>query len=182
MCVCVSMISQLNNFVSKNKIIILLVDDSIVFQKLMFRVLKKKGFEVFTVNDGEDALNIIQCIIFDLIISDIHMPNMDGIEFVRKARNNYNVKTPIVLYSTDWTLEKQALEAGANIFIDKNKNCIDIERCLSNLIDKFCVSDDRLGNVETRENKFTIVKNESRSFGNSVFSFFQRIKQKLIYF
>ncbi len=105
------------------------------------------------------------------------MPNMDGIEFVQKARKNYNVKTPIVLYSTDWTLEKQALEAGANIFIDKNKNCIDVEKCLSNLIKKFCISDDKLENDEN-----IIVKSQKIHFYNSFFSFFQRIKQKLIYF
>ncbi len=155
--------NQIDSFFLKKNYSILLVDDSIVFQKIMYKILEKDGYEVYYVNDGKEALSTIQNIKFDLIISDIDMPNMDGIEFVQKARNDYNVKTPIILYSIDWTLEKKALDAGANIFMNKKINYKNVQKFLSELLANFFInSDDKLEYNETRKNEFTIVKSESR--------------------
>jgi len=101
---------------------ILVVDDSSTIRKLINYILRKKDYHITEAEDGLDALEKLIDTKVDLVIADLNMPNMDGIELVRSLRNNYyHLDTPIIMLTTtrDETLRKSALEAGVNLFLNK---------------------------------------------------------------
>ncbi len=101
---------------------ILVVDDSSTIRKLINYILRKKDYHVTEAEDGIDALEKLIDTKVDLVIADLNMPNMDGIELVRSLRNNYyHLDTPIIMLTTtrDENLRKSALEAGVNLFLNK---------------------------------------------------------------
>lgn len=65
---------------------ILLVDDDLEVLKSLEHLLKKQGYEVTAVNDSLEALNLIEKSFFDLVITDVRMPNQDGIKTIRKIK------------------------------------------------------------------------------------------------
>jgi len=75
---------------------ILIAEDDADLLKLFQTVLKKEGYEVIPVEDGEQALRYLNTEYVDLIISDIMMPNMDGYQLIRALRDA-GQKTPILL-------------------------------------------------------------------------------------
>jgi two-component system, chemotaxis family, chemotaxis protein CheY len=102
---------------------VLIVDDSESILEVVGFVLENAGFEVYKGIDGVDALNVIdENGIVDLIITDLHMPNMDGISFIKEVRAKEEFKfTPILFLTTESQAEKkmQAKEAGATGWIIK---------------------------------------------------------------
>lgn len=101
---------------------ILVVDDSSTIRKLINYILRKKDYHITEAEDGIDALEKLIDTKVDLVIADLNMPNMDGIELVRSLRNNYyHLDTPIIMLTTtrDENLRKAALEAGVNLFLNK---------------------------------------------------------------
>ncbi len=69
-----------------NKIKILLVDDEENIRNALKRVLKREGYEVYSAGSGQDVLKQLKNISPDVIISDFLMPDMNGIEFLNRAR------------------------------------------------------------------------------------------------
>lgn len=101
---------------------ILIVDDSPTIRKLLAYILKKKNYIIAEAEDGIDAMEKLGHVQVDLIIVDLNMPNMDGIEFVRNLRDNYYyMDTPIIMLTTtkDDKLKKDAFDAGVNMFLNK---------------------------------------------------------------
>lgn len=101
---------------------IMVVDDSSTIRKLINYILRKKDYHITEAEDGMDALEKLIETKVDLVIADLNMPNMDGIELVRSLRNNYyHLDTPIIMLTTtkDENLKKAALEAGVNLFLNK---------------------------------------------------------------
>jgi len=101
---------------------ILVVDDSPTIRKLLTYVLRKKDYIIAEAEDGMDAMEKLSHIQVDLVIVDLNMPNMDGIEFAKNLRNNYYyMDTPIIMLTTtkDEELKKNALGAGVNLFLNK---------------------------------------------------------------
>jgi two-component system, chemotaxis family, chemotaxis protein CheY len=88
---------------------ILTVDDALTIRKMVSFTLKSAGYEVLEASDGVAGLNMLRSNQIDMIISDVNMPNMDGIEFTRQARTlpNYS-KTPIILLTTESDAEAKA--------------------------------------------------------------------------
>lgn len=104
---------------------ILAVDDSISIRQMVSHTLKDAGFEVETANDGQDALSKAQRTKFDVIISDVNMPNMGGFELVKAIRGNPNYKfIPILMLTTETSTEKkqEGKLAGATGWIVKPFN------------------------------------------------------------
>ena len=64
---------------------ILLVDDEKVFVESMAEVLRTRGFEVETATTGKQALAIVKSSDYDLLVTDLSMPGMDGIELIRQV-------------------------------------------------------------------------------------------------
>lgn len=101
---------------------ILIVDDSPTIRKLIGYILKKQEFMIAEAEDGIDAMEKLGSIDADLIIVDLNMPNMDGIQFVKNLRSNYyHMDTPVIMLTTtkDEDLKRDALLAGVNLFLNK---------------------------------------------------------------
>jgi two-component system chemotaxis response regulator CheY len=95
---------------------VLVVDDSESIREVVKLTLEDEGFNVITGNDGVHALNVIEGKSVDLIITDLHMPNLDGIGFIRRIREQKSfLGIPILFLTTESQLEKkmEAKDAGA---------------------------------------------------------------------
>ena len=81
---------------------ILCVDDSLVIRRLLKKILETSGHNVTVAEDGEKAMDCVRNNHFDLILSDVNMPNMTGTGFVSKLRRipEYE-KTPVVMVTTE---------------------------------------------------------------------------------
>lgn len=100
----------------------LVVDDSRVIRKVSRRILEDLGFEVAEAADGVEAMAWCSAVMPDAILLDWRMPAMDGLEFVKKLRDQPGGDAPKVLFcSVENDLEaiREALDAGADEFIMK---------------------------------------------------------------
>jgi len=101
---------------------VLAVDDSTSMRQLVKGTLKGAGYEVTSAIDGVEALEIAKTRGFDVVVTDVHMPRMNGIELVRELRALPAYKlTPILVLTTESHPEfrKQGKEVGATGWIIK---------------------------------------------------------------
>ncbi len=101
---------------------IMTVDDSASVRQMVSFTLKKEGFEVIQAVDGKDALNKINSSSVSLVITDLNMPNMDGIGLIKKIRAMPKFKfTPIIMLTTESQAGKkdEGKKAGATGWIVK---------------------------------------------------------------
>lgn len=104
---------------------ILAVDDSSTIRQMVTFTLQNAGYEVLSAVDGVDALRQITARRVDMIIADLNMPNMNGIEMVRQVRRLAQYKfVPILMLTTESMPEKkqEAKAAGATGWIVKPFN------------------------------------------------------------
>jgi two-component system chemotaxis response regulator CheY len=102
---------------------VLIVDDSSTMRKIISRSLRQAGLavdNVYEAGDGIEGLNALGSNQVDLILSDINMPNMDGLEFVKQARAQGH-KAPIMMITTEGgeDIIGEAINSGANGSIRK---------------------------------------------------------------
>ncbi|MEB3338938.1 MAG: response regulator, partial [Leptolyngbyaceae bacterium] len=106
----------------KKKPTILLVEDSITIRTQEKRILEGAGYEVVTAVDGLDGFNKLKTRAFDAVVSDVQMPNLDGLALAAKIRQQreYN-ELPIILVTSLASDEdkRRGAEAGANAYITK---------------------------------------------------------------
>lgn len=103
---------------------ILVIDDEELIIKSLRKLLEKSGFAVFVAKNGQDALAMVEEENFDLIIADIRMPGMDGVETIEsiyadlEKMNNKNIPTIFITgYANDEIRKKaQALNPVAYIY------------------------------------------------------------------
>lgn len=101
---------------------ILIVDDSAVVRSVLSKELLRSGVEVTQAENGRQALDIALCKEFDLIITDVEMPEMDGIDLCRKLKSNpRTLQIPIVILSSLDSEEdiRKGYKAGASTYISK---------------------------------------------------------------
>ena len=101
---------------------ILTVDDSKTMRDMVSFTLKSAGFDVVEAEDGAKALDVLARTAVDAIITDINMPNMDGVTLVRRLRAQQRFKaTPILILTTEGGDDKKAQgrSAGATGWIMK---------------------------------------------------------------
>ena len=101
---------------------VLTVDDASTMRKMISLTLKAAGYEVLEANDGPEALDIISKMDIDMMILDVNMPKMNGIEVVKRVRrNDRHIKTPIIMLTTETeeTIRNEAKIAGATGWINK---------------------------------------------------------------
>jgi len=104
---------------------IITVDDAQTMRKMVRFTLQPTGHEIIEAADGVEAFDTLKNRQVDLIITDVNMPNMDGIELTRKLRSTpLHARTPIVLLTTESSPEKknQGRAAGATGWIVKPFN------------------------------------------------------------
>jgi len=101
---------------------ILFVEDSASVRQVMNSTLTREGYDVVLASDGQDALNKLDGTKIHLIISDVNMPNMDGLTFVKKAKQLPAYKfTPIIMLTTETQEDKmnEGKAAGVKAWIVK---------------------------------------------------------------
>jgi len=99
---------------------ILIVDDEPNYQIVLAELLKDEGYEVFTADSGLAGLPIVYSTDLDLVLSDMKMPGMDGIEFLAKIKE-YNRELPVILITAYAEVEKavEAMRLGAFTYLAK---------------------------------------------------------------
>ena len=101
---------------------ILVVEDSITSRTLLKNILEAAGYDVATAVDGLDGFSQLRSGGFDLVVSDVDMPRMDGFELTRKIRHDRELaQLPVVLVTSLGSREdrERGIDAGANAYIVK---------------------------------------------------------------
>jgi two-component system chemotaxis response regulator CheY len=101
---------------------VLVVDDSVSIREVITFTLENAGYNVFAAEDAKNALKILEKDTVDLIITDLYMPEIDGIELIKRIKQKPEfLKTPVLFLSTESQLNKkmEAKEAGATGWIIK---------------------------------------------------------------
>lgn len=101
---------------------IMIVDDSASLRQVVAIALRGAGYDVMEACDGKDALNKLTGQKINLIISDVNMPNMDGISMVRELKKIPAYKfTPVIMLTTETqdSKKKEGQEAGARAWVVK---------------------------------------------------------------
>jgi chemosensory pili system protein ChpA (sensor histidine kinase/response regulator) len=107
---------------TRQKPLVMVVDDSITMRKVTTRVLERADFDVVTAKDGLDALEKLQDTVPDLMLLDIEMPRMDGYELATYMRNDSRMRKVPIIMITSRTGEKhrqRALEIGVERYLGK---------------------------------------------------------------
>lgn len=102
---------------------LLVVEDSITSRVLLKSILQAAGYEVTTAVDGVDALTTMRIMSFDLVVSDVEMPRMNGFELTARIRQDATLKDiPVVLVTARESREdkERGIECGANAYIAKS--------------------------------------------------------------
>jgi two-component system, chemotaxis family, sensor histidine kinase and response regulator WspE len=101
---------------------ILIVDDSHTVREMERRLLVRAGYNVTTAQNGQEAWNLLRLNDYDLLISDVDMPQMNGIELVTKVRENPRLaRMPVIILSYKDREEdrRRGLDAGADFYLTK---------------------------------------------------------------
>lgn len=101
---------------------ILIVDDNPINLKLEKILLVVEGYDVRTATDAEEALKIMESFVPRLILMDLQLPGMSGLELTQKIKSNPNLKKVIILAVTAYAMKgdkEKALEAGCDGYITK---------------------------------------------------------------
>lgn len=116
---------------------ILVVEDNPVNQKILATLLRKRGYEVDVANDGAQAVQCVAEKSYGLILMDLQMPVLDGLEAARLIRSFQGCAQPPIIAVTAYTLNgerERCLEAGMNGYLPKpvdSQKLFDwVEKCL----------------------------------------------------
>ncbi|HKG23794.1 MAG TPA: response regulator [Blastocatellia bacterium] len=117
---------------------ILVVEDNLDMREMFHLYLKLEGFSVITASDGREGLYLATAERPDLIITDINMPNIDGISMVEQLRAQPDFKdTPIIVLTAFGFVERDnAIRAGANRAADKPVHIESLMDDINELLDE----------------------------------------------
>jgi two-component system chemotaxis response regulator CheY len=127
---------------------LLIVDDDKTTRKLLSLYLKGKGYEVVSAENGLDAIEKLGTESINLIVTDMNMPYMDGIELTKILRSDSNLKDiPIIMVTTeaDDDEKKKAFDAGVDDYLIKPTNADAISNSIKRIVEKIFSGGD--GNV-----------------------------------
>jgi len=119
---------------------VLIVDDSSTMRAVIKKTIKISGFNVgeyCEANDGEEALKVLNQQWVDLVLSDINMPNMDGIQLIREMKKDKILQSiPVVMVTTEGSEKRmqECLSLGAVGYIKKPFLPEDIKRTLNEIM------------------------------------------------
>jgi len=107
---------------------ILICEDNKLALKTISVVLEREGFESETVENGNDAISMLQNNNYDMVIVDIHLPYHSGLELVEYMRSDLKLKTPVLIVTafSDPQMQRQASELGIDGYILKPFNPADL--------------------------------------------------------
>lgn len=120
---------------------ILVVDDSENMLEIIRRNLSSKGYTVYTVTNVIDAISFLESTTIDLVITDLKMPNINGIELVRHVKENYkNTETLVITGYPTIEVAVESVKLGANEFLIKSFTDDElfnaVEKCIKKQTDR----------------------------------------------
>src|SRR6266481_5047003 len=98
---------------------ILVVDDEAQIARVLKTTLSAQGYSIRTASDGDDALQVMKSWTPDLVITDLRMPNMDGVELCRVLRAKSGIPIIVLSVRNEERTKVEALDAGADDYITK---------------------------------------------------------------
>lgn len=116
---------------------VMIVDDCQTTRKILEFLLRSKGFDVVTAENGLDAIEKLATNKVNIILSDLNMPYMDGIEFVKTVKSDVNLShIPILMVTTEADPEEKerAFSAGANGYLVKPVNADSISQNIKRIM------------------------------------------------
>ncbi len=117
---------------------ILITEDDALTRKILQKSLNNSGFEIFLAKNAKEAISRLKTDKLDLLLLDIYMPGIDGIELIHIIRNDLKNNIPIAVITRDKSEEMvvKAFEAGADDFILKPFDDEDLSKRLVKLAEK----------------------------------------------
>lgn len=116
---------------------VLVAEDSFDTRIMLKRAFELKGYRVFEAEDGQQALNLARTFRPSLIVIDLNMPVLDGLETIRSYRQleGEGDHTPIVAITAYdvYGMEEAALETGSNVYLTKPLDLSELDRALKGL-------------------------------------------------
>ena len=99
---------------------VLLAEDEKRMNRALCEILRQEGYEVTSVENGEDALYEVESGVYDLVVLDVMMPGMNGFEVAKKARKE-GIRTPILMLTAKSELDDkvEGLDSGADDYLTK---------------------------------------------------------------
>jgi len=119
---------------------VLIVDDSLSMRSVIKKTIKVSGFKVgeyFEAADGKEALKILADAWVDLVLTDINMPNMNGLELIATMYEDQTLRSiPVVMVTTEGSEKsvQKSMEMGAKGYIKKPFQPEDIKRILNSIM------------------------------------------------
>jgi len=105
---------------------ILIVDDDPQIRRVLRATLIAEGYEVWNARQGDEALDLIRGEKFDLVLLDLNLPDMMGIDVCRTVRSGFNVPIIVLTVRTDQSDKIAALEAGATDYVTKPYDTLEL--------------------------------------------------------
>lgn len=118
---------------------IMVVDDSKVMLEMVKAALVEEGHDIVTANDGDVALEMARGMDVDLVLSDINMPNMNGISLVSKLRRiDSYAETPVIMLTTESSDYKKnkAKTMGASAWLQKPIDPVRLVKAVNTMLAK----------------------------------------------
>ena len=125
---------------------ILIVDDSAVVRKSLIKLLEDAGADVAAAEDGEQGLEKALAGSFDLIITDVEMPNLGGYALCLKLKNNPATRSiPVIILSTQDSDEaiERGFQSGATAYISKSDAMSQLKKTIEKVLNKSSFKQDR---------------------------------------
>ncbi len=143
---------------------ILVVDDEVNMRALFEKILGKEGYEVETASTGEEAIQRLEKETFDLIISDLKMPGMDGSQVLKKAKE-ISPDIPFILLTAFGTIDSAvaAMKEGAFDYLTKPVNNDEVKLVIKKALDLYHLTKE----VERLREKVDINKDFKEIIGRS---------------
>ena len=116
---------------------ILVVDDDPTFCAIMAEILRMYKARVYTAFSAEEAMAVLEQVTPDLILTDVMMPDVDGLTFVRRVRSGeLQARVPIIIVSAGVSHREQAaaMQAGADQFLSKPFSIVDLRAAVGSLL------------------------------------------------
>jgi len=120
---------------------ILVVDDEPQITRVLKTTLSSQGYGIRTASDGEEALQAMSEWPPDLIVTDLRMPNMDGLELCREVRKTSQVPIIVLSVKGEDSIKVQALDAGADDYVTKPFSMTELSARIRAALRRACVPD-----------------------------------------
>jgi CheY-like chemotaxis protein len=116
---------------------ILVVEDDLPVRNAIQHVLANAQYRVVATQTGEEAVKLMRQGFFDLVLTDVRLPGIDGVEVTRQARQ-HNPRTPVLVVSgvPDPDLETRAIGAGATFFLRKPLGAQELQTVVAGMLER----------------------------------------------